>query len=65
MVERGWLIKLRKDLGLTQQQAAKLIGISRSYYGEIELGQKNPSGSIAKKISELFGFDMALFYESK
>jgi putative transcriptional regulator len=64
LTERGWLIKLRKDLGLTQQQAAKLIGISRSYYGEIEAGLKNPSGKMAKKIAETFGFDMARFFDS-
>ena len=32
------LRKRRREMGLTQRQAAKLLGISATYYGEIERG---------------------------
>nr|PZN17647.1 MAG: XRE family transcriptional regulator [Chloroflexota bacterium] len=60
---RRWLIELRKERGLSQHQLASRIGISRSYYSEIEVGTKTPSGRTAKKIADYFGFDMSVFFE--
>jgi putative transcriptional regulator len=61
-MKREWLKDIRKELGLTQFEAAKSIGISKSYYNEIEKGKKNPSGSMALRIATLFNFDMSRFY---
>ncbi len=58
-----WLKKIRKELGLTQVQAAQKIGISRFWYIDIELGRKNPSIKTAKKIAKTLGFDWKQFYE--
>lgn len=62
---RYWLIELRKQNGLTQKQLAEMVGLSRSYYSEIELGTKTPGGKAAKRIADLLGFDMELFFEEE
>ncbi|CAM4411675.1 MULTISPECIES: helix-turn-helix transcriptional regulator [Paenibacillus] len=59
---RHWLVQMRKAKGLTQNDAAKQSGISRSYYAEIEQGRKDASGRAAKLISATLGFDMNLFF---
>lgn len=62
---RYWLIDLRKDKNLTQKQLAEMAGISRSYYSEIEVGVKNPSGNTAKRIADILKFDMGLFFKDQ
>ena len=57
---RQWLVKCRGEL--THQRAAELAGISRSYYTEIESGEKNPSVTIAKRIAKTLKFDWTLFF---
>lgn len=51
---REKLISLREDRKLTQEQVAEMVGISRSFYGHIELGKRNPSFGLAKKIASVF-----------
>ena len=41
----------RKILGMTQEEAAKKIGISRSTLSKYELGKLNPSETIWVKIA--------------
>lgn len=48
---------LRKHNKLTHQDLAKKLGINRSYYSNIELGNKNPSLSIALKIKQVLSYD--------
>ena len=43
----------RKRLGYTQNQMARLIGISRSYYAEIESGKVLPSSKLLFKINDV------------
>jgi putative transcriptional regulator len=52
------LIDLRNSLKLKQKDVAKSIGITISYYGMIELGVRNPTLELAKKIAEYFGKNM-------
>lgn len=49
------LIKLREKLGKTQEEAAKEIGISRSYYAMIETGDRLGRYSTLKKIANYYG----------
>lgn len=49
------LIKLRENLGKTQEEAAKEIGISRSYYAMIETGDRLGRYSTLKKIANYYG----------
>jgi len=47
--------KLRKSLGLNQQEFAKRIGIARGYLSELESGKKPAPDRILKLISHTFG----------
>ena len=57
------LAKYRAERGLTQQQAADLLGVSRPHYALIEVERKRPSVELAKKIGSLYGFAWASFFE--
>jgi len=58
---RDWLIKKRGNK--SQETTAKNIGISRGAYANIELGKRNPSVPLAKKIADHLDFDWTLFFE--
>ncbi|SHN66189.1 MULTISPECIES: helix-turn-helix transcriptional regulator [Desulfitobacterium] len=61
---RNVLIQLREAAGITQQEVADKVGISRSFYGHIENGTRNPSYGLARKISELFDANMeSIFFD--
>lgn len=57
---RGWLKCLRKDLGYSQGETAKLLGVSRQSYCFIENGnrQTDMSLSLMVKISEVFNITL-------
>lgn len=60
---RQKLVALRKEKGLTQQQVADMLGVTRSFYGMIETGDRNPTLDLAKRISEIFGTNIeGLFF---
>ncbi len=44
----------RQDLGITQQEAAKLIGVSQPAYQRYEAGLRTPSIQVAKEIAAAF-----------
>lgn len=48
------LIILRKRRHLTQAEVAKILSISRAYYGMIENNQRAPSLAVAKEIALFF-----------
>lgn len=56
--KRQSLIKARKLKGHTQEEVAYIIGISRSFYNQIETGERNPSYRTAFKISQLLSVDL-------
>jgi putative transcriptional regulator len=63
---RKCLIRFRKERKITQQQIAEILGITRSYYGMIETGNRNPTLGLAKKIAELFQTDIdQIFFDDK
>lgn len=58
------LVKLRKSLGLTQEQYAKLIGIKRCSLGAYEEGRCQPSIELFLKMATAFNVDCnVLFFE--
>ncbi|WP_400243786.1 helix-turn-helix domain-containing protein [Niallia sp. JL1B1071] len=61
-MKRDWLINIRKYSGLTQLQVASRCFIDRGYYAHIESGLRQPSLSVAKKISSVLSFSPALFF---
>jgi len=44
--------KLRKDTGLSQEEFAERINISRTHMGHIEQGRKKPSLELLEKIAK-------------
>lgn len=46
------LKELREKSNLTQNEIANIVGIARSTYTNIELGDKNPSFNVALKIKD-------------
>ena len=62
-LERDWLINLRNVSRLTQQDVADETGLSRSFYSQIECGERGPSPDTAKLLGEYFGFDWTRFYD--
>jgi len=65
LVLRNHLKELRNEAGLSQQQLADMIGVSRNTISSIETGQFNPTAKLAliicialdKKFEEIFYFD--------
>lgn len=58
--KRQWLIDIRGSK--TQEDVAKDAQIARSYYAQIEVGTRNPSVAMAKKIAAALGFDWTIFF---
>ncbi len=57
------LKKLREDKNLTQNEAAKLIGVTSSALGNYEQGTRVPRDEIKKKISDFYGVSIeSLFF---
>jgi DNA-binding XRE family transcriptional regulator len=46
---------VRKKSGMTQQQLADQVGVTRWWINRIELGERLPSPQVAKKIHEALG----------
>lgn len=61
---RDWLKTIREEKGLTQENVANMVGISRSTYGHIESGERGVTVSNAKKIAEALKFKWTLFFEN-
>jgi putative transcriptional regulator len=59
--KRQWLIDIRGSK--TQEDIAKEAKIARSYYAQIEVGARNPSVTMAKKIAAALSFDWTIFFE--
>lgn len=58
-----WLKEIRG--AKSQQAVADEIGIPQSTYASIEVGIRNPSVKMAKRIAAALGFDWTRFYEDK
>lgn len=53
-MRREKLFELRNKKELTHEDVAKAIGISRSHYGLIENGNRNPSFEVAQRLAKFF-----------
>lgn len=52
------LIQLRKQRGLSQQQLAEALGLSRSAIGMYETGKREPDMDVLQLFSDYFNADM-------
>ncbi|WP_369378758.1 helix-turn-helix transcriptional regulator [Lysinibacillus fusiformis] len=59
---RDWLKVIRQIQGVKQEEVAASANISRSYYANIERGNKTPSVLVAKKIANYLKFEWSKFY---
>jgi putative transcriptional regulator len=50
---------LRKDKNLTQEQAAKILVITKEYLSMLETGDRNPSDSLKMKMAKLYNCEIA------
>ena len=48
------IAKARNKTKLTQEDVAKKLGISRSFYGLIETGNRRPTYGMAVKLADIF-----------
>lgn len=53
-MENNKLLTLRIGKGLRQRDVADSIGVTTSYYGMIEAGNRKPSIEIAYKLAEFY-----------
>lgn len=51
--------KLRKGIGLTQEQFAEKLNISRTHIGHLEQGRKSPSLKLLEKIARALKVKMS------
>ena len=49
------LKRLRKELKLTQEELAKALNLSTSYYVKLENGFMNPSYKVMKSLKKFYG----------
>ncbi|MGV1768232.1 helix-turn-helix transcriptional regulator [Rhizobium rhizogenes] len=52
----GAVVEIRKSVGMTQDEFAKMLGLTRRQVAEIEAGTANPTLETLEKIGRLFGF---------
>ncbi|MFS0878090.1 helix-turn-helix transcriptional regulator [Solibacillus isronensis] len=57
------LVAYRKKNELTQEAFAKMLNIHQGTYSAIELGKKNPSFDLAKRISQLTDIPIGDLFE--
>ncbi|WP_112818075.1 helix-turn-helix transcriptional regulator [Rhizobium rhizoryzae] len=52
----GAVAEIRKGFGMTQEEFAKALSLTRRQVAEIEAGTANPTLETLEKIGRLFGF---------
>lgn len=62
-MKRDYLIKRRKELGYLQDDVAREAGIGRAAYCRIELGEREPSVKVAKRIGKMLDMDWTLLFK--
>lgn len=60
---RIWLRDLRVNKCLSQKELADLTEVDVTSIGKYELGKRNPSPKVARKLAEVLGFEWTRFFE--
>ncbi len=53
------LKKLREEANLTQEQASKILDITKEYLSMLENGTRNPSDILKEKMSKLYKVEIS------
>lgn len=56
---------VRAEKGITQKEASKLVGISRSYLADLESGRYLPSGRVMLELDKAFNIFYLLSNDGK
>ena len=59
------IIKLRRDLNLTQAELGKLLKVKQPVIARLESGEYNPSLSYLKKVADVLGAKLEIKFISK
>lgn len=62
---RSWLIAIRKEKNMTQNECARKSHIAQEFYCQIENGKRNPSVETAKAIATVLDFSWTKFFENE
>lgn len=62
-MRREWLVKMREEKGMSQNDVAVQSGIVQQSYQLIEKGENRPKIDTAKKIAAVLGFSWTKFYD--
>ena len=64
-MKKNNLKEYRLKKGLTQYDAAKILGVTVTYVSLLERGERTPSFALLKKLAELYGttIDQLFFRE--
>ncbi|WP_324762099.1 helix-turn-helix transcriptional regulator [Sinorhizobium meliloti] len=60
----GAVGEIRKSFGMTQDEFAKMLALTRRQVAEIEAGTANPTLATLEKIGRLFGFGIGFVPKS-
>jgi transcriptional regulator with XRE-family HTH domain len=52
------IARLRKEIGMTQKQLAKLVGVTEGFIGEVEAGRKVLKSDLSTKISKALSHEV-------
>lgn len=52
----GAIVEIRKSFGMTQEEFAKTVSLTRRQIAEMEAGTANPTLDTMEKVARLFGF---------
>jgi putative transcriptional regulator len=55
----------RKELGLTQEEMAERLNVSRQHYNAVENFKKLPSVELAKNLASNLNIDWTIFFVDK
>jgi len=58
------LKQLRENKRLTQEQASKILNVTKEYLSMIERAERNPSDGLKEEMSKLYGVSIAEIFLS-
>lgn len=57
--------KLRREMGLSQEELGTKLGVSGSFVGYLENGKKRINPNLLKKVSKVTNYPVSYFYGEK
>ncbi len=60
----GNIARWRRERGLSQEEVAHRVGVTVSYFGQIERGQRNPTIGVLARVAEALGVELVRLLDS-